>query len=471
MIRGEPGTIGSAKRFKYGLYGVVSDRGLNPKRVTNEDSYLLLEDVPLFAVADGVGGQNAGEVASQVAVEIVRHHFSKKKVAGERAQYLEQVICYANRYLYDMAVDDDMLSGMATTLALILLEKKRATVAHVGDSRVYRFTQGKLYRETIDHSLVEDVRYAAYLEGELANKNIITRALGIEPDVEPEIKTIPIPPETSFLLCTDGITRHVTDQELAQILGTVADPQAVCDQLKELCYERGAKDNLTAIMVKLDTPSRHRGLSAEERVGRVALPPAAGTSRLAPIHVELRGSETTQREPVNPLENVTPAGTLTFFGHSAQNASPPISPVSPWRRVLTPLLLALALVIGFLVGIYVQPVFSPTARGPWPGHPMTPDQQAFEAGRRAFEAGHYAQAREAFTQALNASPDNAQYYRWLAKTQVVLKDYLAGAENFRRAAERSKQADDYLQAAAAYYAAGAKEKAEAALTAAARAKP
>lgn len=469
-MKGDASKIGRSKPFKYGRYGFVSDRGLNPKRVTNEDSYLLLEDVPLFAVADGVGGQNAGEVASQVAVEIVRHHFAKKKVAGDKAQYLEQVICYANRYLYDMAVDDDMLSGMATTVALVLLEKKRATVGHVGDSRVYRFTDGKLYRETIDHSLAEDVRYAAHLDGESVNKNIITRALGVEPDVEPETKIIPIPPNTSFLLCTDGITRHVTDDELTDILRTVADPQAVCDLLKEMCYERGAKDNLTAILVKLDAPPRRIGLAAEATATASAPPKLEQRDRIARIQVELMDREAAEPEAVKPLENTMPAGTQTFSSQLARPDSFVVLPLSPWRRVLIPLLLALALVVGAFTGIYVQQVLSPTSPDTQTDQELTPAQHAFEEGRRAFVAGQYTAARDAFAQAVSLNSKIAAYYHWLAETQVILKEYHAGAENFWKAASLSGVADDYLHAAMAYYAAGEKEKAAEALAASLNAK-
>jgi len=471
-MSGESGKFGRSKRFKYGLYGFVSDRGLNPKRVTNEDSYLLLEDPPLFAVADGVGGQNAGEVASQVVVEILKHQFSKKKVLGDKVQFLQQVVCYANRYLYDMAVDDEMLSGMATTLALVLLERRRATLTHVGDSRIYRFTAGKLYRETMDHSLAEDGRYGAQLGGHSVNKNIITRALGVETDVEPETKTIDIPPDTSFLLCTDGITRHVSDDELAEVLHIEPDPQSVCDLLREICYDRGAKDNLTAIMLKVDPSSRRGAHAIEDRADDSIAPDVGQKSPIARIQVRLqdRDQELEEGGKLDDPAATTFPESLTFSSQLDRDEGSALERSSRRRQVLIPLLLALALVVGFFAGIYVQPVLSPTSQETPTSQALSPAQQAFEEGRRAFDAGQYQQALAAFDRALNMSPGVATYHHWLAETQVVLKDYLAGAENFRKAASLSGEANDYLHAAAAYHAAGAKQKAEEALAAYQKAK-
>jgi len=254
--------IGLAKKFRRGSYGVVCDRGLNPRRPVNEDSFLVIEDACLFAVADGVGGQNAGEVASQTAMEILRHYFSKK-VRGDKARYLEQIVAHINSYLYELSIQEEGLSGMATTLALLLLEPRSALLCHVGDSRVYRFTSGRLYRETIDHSLAEYEHHGGLSILEYAKRNIITRAIGVEAEVKPDFKKISLEPNTSFLLCTDGITRHVSDQELEDILEEESDPQIVCDRLKEICYERGARDNLAAIMVRLEHLS-HRGRALME---------------------------------------------------------------------------------------------------------------------------------------------------------------------------------------------------------------
>ncbi|MBI3949589.1 MAG: protein phosphatase 2C domain-containing protein [Acidobacteria bacterium] len=468
-MRGNAGKSGRSRQFKFGLYGYVSDRGLNPKRVTNEDSYLLLQDVPLFAVADGVGGQNAGEVASQVTVELLKTQFLKKRIPTEKIQFLEQVVCYANRYLYDMAVDDEVLSGMATTLAVLLLERKRATLCHVGDSRIYRFTAGKLYRETIDHSLSEDSRFGHHLESEPINKSIITRALGVEPDVVPETKAIPIPPDTTFLLCTDGITRHIPDDELEQILRAEADPQTVGDIFKEMCYGRGARDNLTAIIVRMDTPSRLIAMPGKQITEASAAPETTPKGSVARFQVQLQEREgTEEREELSDLEDRRSQGATTFSSQIDRDEG--LETVPKRRRVWVPVILGLALVGSFVAGIYLQPVLSPNLFSGFVSSDQPLAQRAFEEGRRAFEAGQYEAAREAFIRAVSLNPKVAAYYHWLAETQVILKEYVPGAENFWRAASLSGVADDYLHAAMAYNAAGEKEKAAEALAAAMNAK-
>jgi tetratricopeptide (TPR) repeat protein len=244
----------------------------------------------------------------------------------------------------------------------------------------------------------------------------------------------------------------------------------VCDVLKEMCYDRGAKDNLTAIMVKLDTSPRRTGRSTEEAVDASTPPEVEQKSRIARIQVELMDREAAEHEELKPVENTPSAGAQTFSSQLARNESFPVSPSSPWRRVLIPLLLALALVVGAFTGLYVQRVLSPTSPDTQTDQELTPAQHAFEEGRRAFEAGQYTAARDVFARAVSLNPKVAAYYHWLAETQVILKEYHAGAENFWKAASLSGVADDYLHAAMAYYAAGEKEKAAEALAASLNAK-
>lgn len=459
----EPGKPVQSRPFKYGLYGFVSDRGLNPKRVTNEDSYVTLHDVPLFAVADGVGGQNAGDVASQVVMQILKNQFMNKRVPAQTGPFLDQVIAYANRYLYDMAVDDELLSGMATTLALILLERKQATLSHVGDSRIYRYTDGVLYRETKDHSLVEELQDVDRTLMGTINRNIITRALGIEPEVMPETKVIPVPPNTTFLLCTDGITRHISDEELADILAQEPDPQSACEMLKALCYERGAKDNLTAIVVKMENSPWSASLSRESAES-TALTEEGGKHR-ARIQVDL-SKPTTETAPV-PVADDEPAASQvqTLSSHLPQQDV--VIPAShSWRRrVLMLLFLALAIVVAFFVGVYVRPVFSPTSSEQDALPRLTPTQQALEQGRQAFEAGEYTRAFSLFREVTINQPHLAEAHHWLGRTHMAMKNYLPAAESFSKAAALGGQADDYWRAAAAFHAAGDNDKAIAALAA------
>lgn len=234
---------------------VVSDRGLSDKRPQNEDSYLNLPDLGIFAVADGVGGAQAGDVASQMAVEIVAEAFSNAN-GGDPEATMRAALERANLAIYQMASDLPQLSSMATTVVAVQLNGETATIAHVGDSRIYRISpDGRLERETNDHSVVEEEVRAGRMSREEAaihpGRNVISRALGAEETVDIDLKKIVIEPGTSFLLCSDGITRHIDDAELSGILSAGLAPQETCLRLKELCFERGAEDNLTAVVVNV----------------------------------------------------------------------------------------------------------------------------------------------------------------------------------------------------------------------------
>lgn len=233
----------------------VSDRGLSEKRPHNEDSYLEMPQIGIFAVADGVGGAEAGEVASQMAVEILGEAFTNRTGGSDAEMVMRIALERANAAINQMSNDLSQLSKMATTIAALHLDGNVATIGHAGDSRIYRSKpDGSLTRETEDHSMVADEVRAGRMTEEQAEhhpgKNIINRALGAEPSVEVELKTIMIDDGSTFLLCSDGITRHVSDDEIAQILASGATTDAICSHLKDLCFERGAEDNLTAVVVR-----------------------------------------------------------------------------------------------------------------------------------------------------------------------------------------------------------------------------
>ncbi|HMS42457.1 MAG TPA: protein phosphatase 2C domain-containing protein [Pyrinomonadaceae bacterium] len=234
----------------------VSDRGLSQKRPQNEDSFLEIAERGIFSVADGVGGAQAGEVASQMAMEILGEAFVNTQANSDAEELMQVAITQANSSIYQMSRDLPQLSTMATTIVALHVSGNIATIGHVGDSRLYRLDgNGNLYRETQDHSVVEEeVRAGRMTPAQAANhpsRNVISRALGAEPTVEIDMKTIMFEPQTSFLLCSDGITRHVDDFEIRQLLLMGGTPTEICEELKKLCYERGAEDNLTAIVVKI----------------------------------------------------------------------------------------------------------------------------------------------------------------------------------------------------------------------------
>jgi serine/threonine protein phosphatase PrpC len=238
----------------------ISDRGLSDKRPLNEDSFLADGDRYIFVVADGVGGADAGEIASQTAVDVLNDAFREKVADGEDVEdRMELAIQRANSSIHQMAAENPRFSMMATTVVALHLDGNRATIGHVGDSRLYRITpDGKLHRETEDHSVVEEEVRAGRMTPEQAanhpSKNVISRALGAEDSVDADMKVIEVEDGTSFLLCTDGITRHLPDNELREILTSGRTPNDLCEEMKRRCYQRGAEDNLTAVVIQVGTP-------------------------------------------------------------------------------------------------------------------------------------------------------------------------------------------------------------------------
>src|ERR671910_3050885 len=241
------------------ISAAVTDRGLNPKRPLNEDSFLADSERGIFAVADGVGGAEAGEVASQTAIEVLDEAFRHKIDSADIEDLMELAIQRANASIHQMAQDNARFNMMATTIVGLHVKGNIATIGHVGDSRLYRLTPpGQLLRETDDHSVVEEKVRAGRMTAEQAanhpSKNVISRALGAEDDVEVDLKVIEVDEGTQFLLCTDGITRHISDNELRQLLLTNDDLVAACEEMKRRCFDRGAEDNLTAVLVSVGQP-------------------------------------------------------------------------------------------------------------------------------------------------------------------------------------------------------------------------
>jgi protein phosphatase len=273
----------------------VTDRGLSKKRPMNEDSLLVDPERGIFVVADGVGGADAGEVASQKAVEVLKEGFEKVSDGEDVEDLMELAIQRANRAIHQMAAEDPRTSMMATTVVALHLDGMRATIGHVGDSRLYRLDPaGKLLRETEDHSIVEEEVRAGRMTPEQAvnhpSKNVISRALGAEESVEPDMKTIEVEEGNSFLLCTDGITRHIPDAELRELLMSGRGVEAICAEMKERCYQRGAEDNLTAVIVQLGQPPQidtsaldiERTISNERYEAATASGPQTVEARLTP---------------------------------------------------------------------------------------------------------------------------------------------------------------------------------------------
>lgn len=306
----------------------ISDRGLSEKRPQNEDSYIAMLPLGIFAVADGVGGAQAGEVASQMAVEILGEAFTNLQQGSDAETAMRAAMSQANSAIHQMAHELPQLSSMATTIAALHLSGNIATIGHAGDSRIYRLDpDGVLTRETDDHSVVaEEVRSGRMTEEQAENhpsKNIISRALGAEASVEPDLKTIMVEPGTTFLLCSDGITRHVNDDEIKGVLTFGGSPDDVCQFLRKLCYERGAEDNLTAIVVRVgEAKPRTENipvLQLDDDESTVAAARPAVASREDDI-LELDPGEvpTTELPPPPPIEEIEEVAKIEPVGASSE---------------------------------------------------------------------------------------------------------------------------------------------------------
>jgi serine/threonine protein phosphatase PrpC len=289
----------------------LTDRGLNERRPLNEDALLHDQERSIFAVADGVGGAEAGEVASQTAIEVLDEAFRHQVDGADVEDLMELAIQRANASIHQMAQEHAKFSMMATTIVALHLKGNVATFGHVGDSRLYRLTpDGQLRRETEDHSIVEEEVRAGRMTPEQAanhpSKNVISRALGAEQAVEVDMKTMEVEDGTEFLLCTDGITRHVSDNELRQLMVVSNSLEELCNELKRRCYERGAEDNLTVIVVRV---GEH--LKAGERLAD--LEPTI-TPETEPVYaVQGNGSE--------PENTFVPASRIAFPGPATQAAA------------------------------------------------------------------------------------------------------------------------------------------------------
>jgi serine/threonine protein phosphatase PrpC len=297
----------------------VSDRGLSEKRPLNEDSYLSDPERGIFAVADGVGGAQAGEVASKTAVEVLDEAFRHQVDGADIEDLMEIAIQRANTSIHQMALDHPKLAAMATTVVALHLDGYIATIGHVGDSRLYRLTpDGKLHRETADHSVVEEEVRAGRMTPEQAahhpSRNVISRALGAETGVEVDMKTIEVEDGTAFLLCSDGITRHLPDNELRDLLAGAQGVEAICAEMKRLCYERGAEDNLTAVIVRVGERAEDSS-AADERTVQSTRSALATT-------VDSAGNPP---QPVVPLPVEPPPAVTAAPASSAALPPPPVN--------------------------------------------------------------------------------------------------------------------------------------------------
>jgi PPM family protein phosphatase len=222
------------------------------QRNANEDDLFAAADTGLFAVADGMGGARAGEVAAKAAVEQLAT-LEQKQAVGERE--LATVVEDANRRIHELSQSDESLSGMGTTMTAVSVGDGEVAIAHVGDSRAYRLREGELERLTHDHSLVDEMVRAGRLTPEEAEvhpqRSIITRALGPEPQVEVERMTYPARSGDVYLICSDGLTTMVAEDDVAAILRARSSLRQAAEDLVRAANENGGKDNVTVVLFRL----------------------------------------------------------------------------------------------------------------------------------------------------------------------------------------------------------------------------
>lgn len=241
----------------------ITDVGL--KRGHNEDNYLINEELNLFVVADGMGGHAGGEYASAIAVNTVEEIVTSMEVHGAPAETDDPVeitrhkithaIRLAGRRIFEKAREQPEYHGMGTTAVVVLVDGGNAYVAHVGDSRVYLIREGQIEQVTEDHSLIaEKIRHGLITPEEAKNhrmRNVITRSLGYQEDVEVDLTIRGVRRGDLYLLCSDGLSGHVADEEMAE-LATRHSPQEAARRLIELACERGGEDNITTVIARVE---------------------------------------------------------------------------------------------------------------------------------------------------------------------------------------------------------------------------
>src|SRR5580658_2706780 len=236
-------------------------------REHNEDTIAVDADIGLLVLADGMGGYNAGEVASGIAVKtivnLVREHMEREDLSVPDQEsglsrptiILRDAISRANKIIYQTARTQPQCEGMGTTVVAALFYDNKVTIAHVGDSRMYRRRDDKFEQVTMDHSLLQELVdrgfYSAEEAQRAANKNYVTRALGVEPSVDVEIQEVPAGRGEVFIICSDGLSDMVEDDDIHLTINTFsANLDTVAKQLIQLANDNGGRDNVSVVMAE-----------------------------------------------------------------------------------------------------------------------------------------------------------------------------------------------------------------------------
>ncbi len=439
----------------------ITDRGLSEKRPQNEDSYLSIPDKGIFVVADGVGGSQAGEVASQMATEVLEQAFGQWNESIDAEDLMLRAIQHANGSIYQMSHDLPTLASMASTIVALHLDGNIATIGHVGDSRLYRLdARGNLFRETQDHSVVEEEvragRMTAMQASTHPSRNVISRALGADTAVEVDMKTIMFEPNTHFLLCSDGITRHITEVEIRELLLTCHSPLEACREMKNLCFNRGAEDNLTAVIIKIEnnrdieesTLAASRSIYETQTgdLSNLSLQKEVDTFQNSNSQISVPTPET-QDNAMFRMENAmaTSSDDDNRLYEKMKLERAEIIQSSKkgfFGKLLTWLVL---LSLGFILGAFglygFQQIWNPAANTPTvQSQPINPpvtakdDFTGFEINRRSVD-GDPAE----YLKINNLSADEAEDFYLLGRAEFLMADYPKAKENFKKAKDMLPQ--------------------------------
>jgi protein phosphatase len=230
-------------------------------RLENEDSIGTFPDSGLAVLADGMGGHQAGEVASRMAVDTIVRYLTDP-YSPDRHQSIQkrvfEAIRRANKSIHETARERPECAGMGSTVVVTLLRDGQLVVGHVGDSRLYRLRAGQIEQITLDHSVVQELVSRGLFTLEEAQqsvgKNLVTRALGVDPEVEADVTTLPLQPGDLFLLCSDGLNDVVGDSEIAQTLNeSTANLYTAAFRMVALANQRGGPDNISVILIRQET--------------------------------------------------------------------------------------------------------------------------------------------------------------------------------------------------------------------------
>lgn len=235
----------------------LSDPGL--VRQSNEDIWIQVPELALFALADGMGGHRAGEIASREAVHALSRLAKKAKPhlsLYEARDVMAQVIKQVNHTVYNLGRSHQQLKGMGTTLCCMQFREDGIVYGHVGDSRIYRLRRGTLEQLTQDHSLLRElIDLGQIAEGQGTDflyKNILTRAIGTEPQVEPSVYTCDLAAGDLYLMCTDGLSDVLSEREMESILNSSPSVESAVKALVDAAKKKGGFDNITVVIMRVE---------------------------------------------------------------------------------------------------------------------------------------------------------------------------------------------------------------------------